>query len=69
MLISVSKQVNHIIILIAWLCANNPGIRNPLEVWIRIYKNLGITNSNPNDLNTKSSALFEVVEKEGYIFF
>ncbi|CAG8784860.1 4308_t:CDS:2, partial [Gigaspora margarita] len=63
MLISVFEKVNRIITLIAWLCTNNPGIGNPPEVWIRIYKNLGITNPAPNDLNTKSSVLFEAVEK------
>ncbi|CAG8816024.1 7279_t:CDS:2, partial [Gigaspora margarita] len=77
MLISVSDQINHITTLIAWLRANNPGIDNLPEGWkpgdsvinslplseIRIYKNLGITISDPNNSNTKSSALFEAMER------
>ncbi|CAG8473947.1 39711_t:CDS:2 [Gigaspora margarita] len=84
--VTFSEQVNHIITLIAWLRANNPGIGNPPEgwkpgdpvinslslsevleeqkkAWVRIYKNLGIINPDPNSPNAKSSTLFEAIER------
>ncbi|KAF0444372.1 hypothetical protein F8M41_003475 [Gigaspora margarita] len=65
---SVSGKVNHINTLIAWLYTYLPPtvatiLENQRKIWIKLYTNLGITNPDPNNKDTKSEILFGTMEK------